>query len=72
MMKTLQNQAIKIHMKISWKMKLTQGIPIYLKIFKDTRRRRSNKISSGLHQPEDKKEQMIDYWKTHRWWCAAT
>jgi hypothetical protein len=23
-------------------------------------------------QPEDKKEQIINYQKTHHWWCAAT
>jgi hypothetical protein len=34
--------------------------------------RESKKIINGLHQPEDKKEQIIDYWKTQRWWCAAT
>jgi hypothetical protein len=30
------------------------------------------KIFNGLHQPEDEKEHIIDYWKTHRWWCTAT
>jgi hypothetical protein len=45
-----------IHMKISWKMKSTQGIPIYLRIPKTTRRWRSKKIFNGPHQPEDKKE----------------
>jgi hypothetical protein len=59
-------------MKISQKMKSTQGIPIYLKVVKATRRWGSKKIFNGLHQPEDKKEQIIDYWKTQRWWCAAT
>jgi hypothetical protein len=63
---------VEIHIKISRKMKSTQGFPIYFKILKSTRRRRSKKIFNGLHQPEDKKEQFIDYWKTHRWWCAAT
>jgi hypothetical protein len=42
-------------------MKSTQGIPVYLKILNDTRRWRSKKIFNGLHQPEDKKEQIIDY-----------
>jgi hypothetical protein len=59
-------------MKISQKMKSTQGIPIYLKIIKPTRRWGNKKIFNGLHQPEDKKEQILDYWKTRRWWCAAT
>jgi hypothetical protein len=59
-------------MEISRKMKLTQGIPIYLMILKATRRRRSKKIFNGLHQPEDKKELTLRYWKTHHWWCAAT
>jgi hypothetical protein len=36
-------------------MKSTQGIPIYLKILKATRRQRSGKIFNGLHQPEDNK-----------------
>jgi hypothetical protein len=53
-------------------MKSTQGIPIYLKIVKDPRRWGSKKIFNGLHQPEDKKEQIIGYWKTQRWWCAVT
>jgi hypothetical protein len=44
------------HMKISWKMKSTQGIPMYLKIVKATRRWGIKKIFNGLHQPEDKKE----------------
>jgi hypothetical protein len=44
---------VEIHMKISQKMKSTQGIPIYLKIVKDTRRWGSKKIFNGLHQPED-------------------
>jgi hypothetical protein len=43
-------------MKISQKMKSTQGIPMYLTIFKATRRWRSKKIFNDLHQPEDKKE----------------
>jgi hypothetical protein len=47
---------VEIHMKISRKMKLTQGIPIYFKIVKATRRWGSKKIFTGLHQPEDKKE----------------
>jgi hypothetical protein len=47
---------VEIHMKISWKMKSTQGIPIYLKIVKATRRWRSKKIFNGLHQPEHKKD----------------
>jgi hypothetical protein len=37
-------------------MKSTQGITIYLKIFKATRRWGSKKIFDGLHQPEDKKK----------------
>jgi hypothetical protein len=45
---------VEIHMKISWEMKSTQGIPIYLKILKATRIWRSRKIFTGLHQPEDK------------------
>jgi hypothetical protein len=63
---------VEIHMKISQKMKSTQGIPIYVKILMATRRWRSKKIFNGLHQPEDKKEQIIDYWKTQRWWCPVT
>jgi hypothetical protein len=63
---------VEIHMKISRKMMSTQGIPIYLKIVKATRRWGSKKIFNGLHQPEDKKEQIVDYWKTQRWWCAIT
>jgi hypothetical protein len=63
---------VETHMKISWKMKSTQGTPIYLKILKAKIRRRSKKIFPGLHQPEDKKEKIIDYWKTHHWWCVAT
>jgi hypothetical protein len=63
---------VEIHMKISWKVKSTQGIPIYLKILKATSRRRSKKIFNGLHQPEDKKEQILNYWKTHHWWCTTT
>jgi hypothetical protein len=43
-------------MKVSWKMKLTQVIPIYLRILKATRSWRSRKIFPGLHQPEDKKK----------------
>jgi hypothetical protein len=46
---------VEIHIKISREMKSTQGIPIYFKILKATRRRRSKKIFNGLHQPEDKK-----------------
>jgi hypothetical protein len=42
-------------------MKSTQGIPIYLKTIKATRRWRSKKIFNGLHQPEDKNEQIINY-----------
>jgi hypothetical protein len=45
-----------IHIKISREIKSTQGIPTYLKIIKATRRWRSRKIFTGLHQPEDKKE----------------
>jgi hypothetical protein len=56
---------VEIHMKISQKMKSTQGIPIYCKILDATRRRRSKKIFNGLHQPEDEKEQILNYWKTH-------
>jgi hypothetical protein len=63
---------VEIHMKISWKMTSTQGLPIHLKIVKATRRWRSKKIFNDLHQPEDKKEQIIGYWKTERWWCAVT
>jgi hypothetical protein len=37
-------------------MKSTQGIPIYLKILKATRRQRSKKIFNGLHQSKDKKK----------------
>jgi hypothetical protein len=61
-----------IHMQISQKMKSTQGIPIYVKILRATRRWRSKKILNSLYQPEDKKRWIIDYWKTHPWWCAAT
>jgi hypothetical protein len=43
-------------MMISQKMTSTQGIPIYLKIVKATRRWRSKKIFNGHHQPEDKKK----------------
>jgi hypothetical protein len=46
---------VEIHMKISRKMKSTQGIPIYLKIIKATRRWRSKNIFNGLPQPEDNK-----------------
>jgi hypothetical protein len=53
-------------------MNSAQGIPIYLKILKATRRWRSKKIFNGLHPPDGKKEQIIDYWKRHRWWCIAT
>jgi hypothetical protein len=63
---------VEIHMKISRKMKSAPGIPIYLKIIKVTRRWRSRKIFNGLHQTEDKKEQIIDYWKTQCWWSAVT
>jgi hypothetical protein len=63
---------VEIHMKISRKMKSTPGIPIYLKIIKATRRWRSRKIFNGLYQTEDKKEQIVDYWKTQRWWSAVT
>jgi hypothetical protein len=45
-------------------MKLTQGISIYLRILKATRSWRSKKIFNSLYQPEDKKEEIIDYWKT--------
>jgi hypothetical protein len=41
-------------MEISRKMELTQGIPIYLKILKATRRWRSKKVFNGLNSPEDK------------------
>jgi hypothetical protein len=47
---------VEIHMKISRKMKSTQGIPIYLKILEATRRWGSKKIFTGLHQLEDKKQ----------------
>jgi hypothetical protein len=63
---------VEIHMKVSQKMKSTQGIPIYVKILMSTRRWRSKKIFNSLYQPEDKKEKITDYWKTHRWWCTAT
>jgi hypothetical protein len=63
---------VEIRMTISWKMKSTQGIPIYLKILKATSRWRSKKIFNDFHQPEDQKEQIINYWKPHHWWCAAT
>jgi hypothetical protein len=46
----------KIHMKISRKMKSTQGIPIYVKILIATRRWRSKEIFNSLQQPEDKKK----------------
>jgi hypothetical protein len=45
-----------IHLKTSPKMESTQGIPIYLKIIKATKRWGTKKISTGLHQPEDKKK----------------
>jgi hypothetical protein len=48
-------------MKICRKLELPQGIPIYLKILKATRRWRRKKIFNGLHQPKGKKEQIIDY-----------
>jgi hypothetical protein len=63
---------VEIHMRISREMKSTQGIPIYLKILKATRRWRTKKIFLGLHQPKVKEKKIIDYWKTHRWRCAAT
>jgi hypothetical protein len=47
---------VEIHMKISRKMKPTQGTPIYLKILQATKIWRSKKIFDGLHQPEDKKK----------------
>jgi hypothetical protein len=47
---------VEIHMKISRKMKSTQGISIDLKIIKATRRWGNKKIFNGLHQPEDKKK----------------
>jgi hypothetical protein len=47
---------MEIHMKISWKVKSTQGIPIYLKILQATKIWGSKKIFNGLHQPKDKKE----------------
>jgi hypothetical protein len=47
---------VEIHMKISQKMKSTQGIPINLKILQAMKRWRSRKIFTGLHQPEDKKK----------------
>jgi hypothetical protein len=37
-------------------MKSTQGIPIYLRILKATRRWRSKKVFNSPHQPEVKKE----------------
>jgi hypothetical protein len=46
---------VEIHIKISRKMKSTQGIPIYFNILNATGRRGSKKIFNGLHQPEDKK-----------------
>jgi hypothetical protein len=52
---------VEIHLKISRRMKSTQGIPIYLKILKATRRRRSKKTFHGFHQTEDKKEQILNY-----------
>jgi hypothetical protein len=47
---------VEIHMKISQKMKSTQGIPIYLKILKATRRQRNKEVFNKSHQLEDKKE----------------
>jgi hypothetical protein len=47
---------VEIHMKISRKMKSTQGIPIYVKILIATRRWRSKEIFNSLPQPEDKKK----------------
>jgi hypothetical protein len=52
---------MEIHMKISRKMKSTQGIPIYLKILPATKTWRSKKIFNGLHQPGDQKERIINY-----------
>jgi hypothetical protein len=63
---------VEIHIEISRKMTSTQGISIYLKIVKATRRWGTKKIFNGLYQPEDKKEHIIDYWKTQHWWCAVT
>jgi hypothetical protein len=37
-------------------MKSTPGIPIYLRILKATRRWRSRKNFTSLHQPEDKRK----------------
>jgi hypothetical protein len=45
-----------IHLKTSPKMESTQGIPIYLKIVKATKRWGTKKIFNGLHQSKDKKE----------------
>jgi hypothetical protein len=45
-------QRVEIRVKISQKMKSTQGIPIYLKILKAARR----KIFNSPHPPEDMKE----------------
>jgi hypothetical protein len=59
---------VEIHMEISREMMSTQGIPIYLKIVKATRRWGSKKIFNGLHQPEDKKEQIVG----QHWWCTIT
>jgi hypothetical protein len=47
---------VEIRMKIFRNMASNQGIPTYLKIVKATRRWRSKKIFTGLHQPEDKKK----------------
>jgi hypothetical protein len=47
---------VKIHMKISQKMKSTQGITVYLKNPPGYKRQRIKKTFSGLHQPEDKKK----------------
>jgi hypothetical protein len=42
---------VEIHIKISWKMKSTQGIPIYLKILQATKKygeaRRSSMVSTN-------------------------
>jgi hypothetical protein len=44
---------VETHMKVSQKMKSTQGIPIYVKILQTTKKIwRSKKIFNGLHQPE--------------------
>jgi hypothetical protein len=46
---------VEIHVKIYRKMKSTQGIPIYLKILKATRR----KIFNSPHQPKDKRNKSL-------------